>query len=817
LSRTLHALVLAVLALSLLVPAVAVAGDQYVGSLTDERLWYTRSFGETGPDGELDFGGSANGSFDCADGSFYANVDGNTAHGPYPAPYSTSVNARFSDGLLEYFRAYFYLQAGDTEISGSAKYTGSGADVGCGVTHAEGEPDLYQLEIGSGGGANRQPVTLAYDATIAGPDGVVREHGEMSAAINLACYGSSADIAPCEVVTILLTVTAAFPPPTGYMFGTVTAAGAPAAGATIVVVTDDEDREMVAYVQTGVDGYYQTDPIVPGTYLFDVYPPDQSGDTYVFETSGQLTIGDEPLNEDFTLDTAPMTTVSGKLKLTDGTAVAGTGIAICWGPYSCRAPTPETAGGGPSIRTTYTAADGSYTFRNVPAVDVDFAVWDPDYGDSFVVADLVLDSPSDQVDLVLQRGPASIEGNLTFSDGDPVASGRIRWSYCDTTGEYGPVRWTTSSGAFAIRGLHAAPGCVVIRGLDENAEQTAEVEVNYTSNVTTGVQLALSPIPGSKLRIEVADTRGTPVSGAYAYAESDLGQYFEAVTNEQGVAIFRGIEPGSVLTGQVSSNSPGGTFRRQLFQASVGTTTVILPITLAALAEDTDGSTQLGGTPTEANPVSAEISNPAGGRVSIVEAPTPDPIEGYRFLGSQLTIQARSSTPENPIRLTFTIDSSLLGGVAPQDVVVTRDGETAGTCTSTDVVANPDPCVYSRVVDGSGDVTMVVLTSHASAWLLAAPEAASVSADAAIAAVQALPASALKAPGNRAALTSRLTDVNAAITAGDTKAATKQLTNLRKQVNGCGTKADKDDWIVDCSAQTAIRSLLDELLADLSS
>jgi hypothetical protein len=35
-------------------------------------------------------------------------------------------------------------------------------------------------------------------------------------------------------------------------------------------------------------------------------------------------------------------------------------------------------------------------------------------------------------------------------------------------------------------------------------------------------------------------------------------------------------------------------------------------------------------------------------------------------------------------------------------------------------------------------------------------------------------------------------------------------------MDGCGTSADNTDWIVDCTAQTQIRALLDLLVANLS-
>jgi hypothetical protein len=46
--------------------------------------------------------------------------------------------------------------------------------------------------------------------------------------------------------------------------------------------------------------------------------------------------------------------------------------------------------------------------------------------------------------------------------------------------------------------------------------------------------------------------------------------------------------------------------------------------------------------------------------------------------------------------------------------------------------------------------------------------------------------------------------------------AIKQLEHLRKRVDGCGTAADRNDWIVDCIAQLQVRTLIDLFIANLT-
>jgi hypothetical protein len=50
---------------------------------------------------------------------------------------------------------------------------------------------------------------------------------------------------------------------------------------------------------------------------------------------------------------------------------------------------------------------------------------------------------------------------------------------------------------------------------------------------------------------------------------------------------------------------------------------------------------------------------------------------------------------------------------------------------------------------------------------------------------------------------------------GKPKSAREQLTTLRRRVDGCGSAADGNDWIVDCTQQVKIRSLVDILLANI--
>ena len=78
-----------------------------------------------------------------------------------------------------------------------------------------------------------------------------------------------------------------------------------------------------------------------------------------------------------------------------------------------------------------------------------------------------------------------------------------------------------------------------------------------------------------------------------------------------------------------------------------------------------------------------------------------------------------------------------------------------------------------------------------------------------------LPDGSFSAGGHRAAFLSRLAEIEQNIQDGDLAAATQQLKNLRRRVDGCGIAADQNDWIVDCRAQQQVRALIDAILLKL--
>jgi hypothetical protein len=67
--------------------------------------------------------------------------------------------------------------------------------------------------------------------------------------------------------------------------------------------------------------------------------------------------------------------------------------------------------------------------------------------------------------------------------------------------------------------------------------------------------------------------------------------------------------------------------------------------------------------------------------------------------------------------------------------------------------------------------------------------------------------------GTRTALLARLNDIEVLIAEGALTKALREITDLRRKLDGCGADPDHNDWILECTAQVQVRDFLD-LLAD---
>jgi hypothetical protein len=83
-------------------------------------------------------------------------------------------------------------------------------------------------------------------------------------------------------------------------------------------------------------------------------------------------------------------------------------------------------------------------------------------------------------------------------------------------------------------------------------------------------------------------------------------------------------------------------------------------------------------------------------------------------------------------------------------------------------------------------------------------------------AVQALPASTFSSAGGKNAIVQQLDSIEKMLAKGQMDQALQQLLQLRARLDGCGSAADGNDWIVNCADQVQVRALVDQLYKNLS-
>ena len=81
-------------------------------------------------------------------------------------------------------------------------------------------------------------------------------------------------------------------------------------------------------------------------------------------------------------------------------------------------------------------------------------------------------------------------------------------------------------------------------------------------------------------------------------------------------------------------------------------------------------------------------------------------------------------------------------------------------------------------------------------------------------AVNAIPVGAFRAPDLRTAFLVQLDLIERTPKIGPPFTSRSLLRQLRQRVDGCGTKAARDDWIIACGPQQEIRGLLDLLITN---
>jgi hypothetical protein len=81
--------------------------------------------------------------------------------------------------------------------------------------------------------------------------------------------------------------------------------------------------------------------------------------------------------------------------------------------------------------------------------------------------------------------------------------------------------------------------------------------------------------------------------------------------------------------------------------------------------------------------------------------------------------------------------------------------------------------------------------------------------------VDSMPDRTFRDPRLRKTLQSKLDAIHEAIDKGEVRPALHMLRDLRARMDGCGTSAGADDWLVSCSDQSVIRLAIDSLIISL--
>jgi hypothetical protein len=126
-------------------------------------------------------------------------------------------------------------------------------------------------------------------------------------------------------------------------------------------------------------------------------------------------------------------------------------------------------------------------------------------------------------------------------------------------------------------------------------------------------------------------------------------------------------------------------------------------------------------------PLVSDVTSPTPGAITINQAVLSEgSLQGFSVLSTIVRITAPAATPAAPLALTFQLDSSVTGGLAPSALTVYRNGVPVGLCLGAVPPIVIDPCVSVReALDAPlNGVRFTVLTSAASTWAFATPNVA---------------------------------------------------------------------------------------------
>jgi hypothetical protein len=141
----------------------------------------------------------------------------------------------------------------------------------------------------------------------------------------------------------------------------------------------------------------------------------------------------------------------------------------------------------------------------------------------------------------------------------------------------------------------------------------------------------------------------------------------------------------------------------------------------------------------------------------------------------------------------------------------------ADTCEALATLAHPQPGFNGAglEMDENGNLWMVSLASGAVLLVESGLPAMAAPRPTLNEVVDSVPDRMFRDPRLRKTLQKKLDAIYEAIDKGDVRPALHMLRDLRARVDGCGTTAGADDWLVSCSDQSVIRLAIDSLITSL--
>ncbi|MED4452355.1 carboxypeptidase regulatory-like domain-containing protein, partial [Metabacillus fastidiosus] len=312
-------------------------------------------------------------------------------------------------------------------------------------------------------------------------------------------------------------------PNPGTITGTLTdlSTGAVVSGATIQLI-----NSLGLIINTAVtdgNGVYVFNNVLPGSYNLSFIANGYSnGRAGAIVNSNQTTIVNASL-------TRLAGSLSGTVLNNNNEPVAGAQITVFQNNIQ--------------VASAITDANGNYLIPNLsPGSYVVVTT-----ADNFItntVSTTITNGETTVVNFSLQPLPGTLSGQITDSNGNPIAGATVSIQLGTGAGIAIGSTATNSNGTYTITGL--APGNYIVNASAFNF-QTAVSGASISSNITTIVNLALAATPGSITgQITNAET-GTPIIGANIEVRvlDSSGAVISTVLSDQsGKYLVNGLAPG---------------------------------------------------------------------------------------------------------------------------------------------------------------------------------------------------------------------------------------------------------------------------------